>query len=434
MIISDRINDRRITRDWRVLCEDIGERRAGTPGETRAGEYIARQFTQAGLSGVHLEEFPCTSLRSSRTMVQAHEGRRWRTVPSNTLVGAPGTPGGKPVEGELVWLEMPENIGRFGRGSLRGKIAVIFGPLAAHVDQHRRLMAAAPAAVIQVDDRLPFDWCKSDGVYPVWARLHGMPVTVTVPYMTAWCWKQKGVRRARVGVKLRQISAISHNVVGELPGTDPRAAEIVISGHHDTQCGNPGADDNASGVMSVLELARVLAGRSRRRTIRFISFGTEEQLSVGSAAYVRAHRVAVRRVGLVVNFDSVASPLGHFQMWCAGPKTLAGTAAAALAKRGVDVVVKPEVTPFVDNFAFNWAGVPSLWFFRPNFPGGRWQHHSQHDTLANVSVTVLGQLLRAVAPYVAQLAAAPRWPFPRSLPPVQQQEARRLGRELFDLR
>ena len=311
---------------------------------------------------------------------------------------------------------------------------MIFGSLPTQLEQHRRLVAAAPAAVIHVDERLPFDWCKSDGVYPAWARLYGMPVTVTVPYRDAWRWRQAGVRRARVGVKLRQLSALSHNVIGEWPGTDPTAPEIIISGHHDTQCGNPGADDNASGVLATLELARVLATRPRRRTIRFISFGTEEQLSVGSAAYVRAHRAAVRRVGLVVNFDSVSSPLGHFEMWCAGPTGLARTASSALARRGVDVVVKPEVTPFVDNFAFNWAGVPSLWFFRPNFPGGRWQHHSQHDTLANVSVPVLARLLRAVAPFVAQLADAPRWPFPRSLPPAQQREARRLGRELFDLR
>jgi Zn-dependent M28 family amino/carboxypeptidase len=40
----------------------------------------------------------------------------------------------------------------------------------------------------------------------------------------------------------------------------------------------------------VLELARLLQPRPRRRTIRLISFGAEEQLSVGSTAYVRAHR------------------------------------------------------------------------------------------------------------------------------------------------
>jgi len=140
------IDERRLRRDWEVLCAEIGERRAGTENERRAAAYVGEQFTAAGLPDVHTEEFPCTSLRRAVPAVHARQGTRWVSVPAMTLVGAPGTPGGRAVEGELQWLEMPENAGRLTRNSLRGRIAVIFGPLPTVEAHHCALVAAAPLA------------------------------------------------------------------------------------------------------------------------------------------------------------------------------------------------------------------------------------------------------------------------------------------------
>ena len=425
------INRRRLIGDWQMLCQRIGERLAGTQSELRAASYIEKNFKGAGLQDVHMENFPCTSLQWANTKVETQHGRRWSSVPSRSLVGAPATPGGMAVEGEMQWLEMPENAVRLKRGSLRGRIAVIFGPLPTVQAHHRALVAAAPAAVIHVDDRLPFNWPKSDGVYPLWVRRYGMPTTVTVPYTAAWAWRRMGVHRARVQVQVEQVTGISQNVIGVLPGRDPRLSEVIMMAHHDTQSGNPGADDNASGVVCILELARLLSGRSHRRTLRFISFGTEEQLSVGSAAYVERHRAEMKNTGLVINFDSVASHLGHFELSCIGSEMLARYAVKALALRGLDLGLRTEVTPFLDNFPLNRAGVPSWAFFRSNFPGGRWQHHSPHDTLENVSVDKVIQLLTAVAPVVKRLAEQALWPFPRGISAAQRITARHLGRELY---
>lgn len=379
-----------------------------------------------------IAEFPCTSLVTAKSRVQAWLGGRWRAVEAQTLVGAPGTPDGRTVEGEIVWLEMPEGRAVLKRGALRGKIAVLFGPLPTRVEHHRQLVAAQPSAVIHVDERLPFPWAKSDGVYPAWVKRHGMPPTVTVPYTEAWQWRQTGVNRLRVGVRIVQRTAQSQNVCAELPGTSPHLPALVLTAHHDTQCGNPGADDNASGVVALLALARGLAAVPRRRTIRFISFGCEEQLSVGSAAYVAAHRAEVRGVGLVVNFDSVASPLGHLELWRVGPEALGAMTERWLGRAGVGVRTSAEVSPFFDTFPFNRAGVPSLCFYRPNFSGGRWQHHSRHDTLANVSVAELARLVDAVAPLVRELANRTVWPFSRTFPADQRRVVRRSGTELFE--
>jgi hypothetical protein len=268
-------------------------------------------------------------------------------------------------------------------------------------------------------------------VYPHWAHTHGMPPTLTVPYTEAWRWRRDGVRRLKVRIAADLSRGTSHNVVAERRGLDPALPALVLTAHHDTQCGNPGADDNASGVVSLLALAPVIAAARLKRTVRMVSFGTEEQLSVGSAAYVREHRVGPADTGLVINFDSVSSPLGHWMLSVAGGEPLARLAAREFARHELDVAVCREITPFSDHFPFNLAGVPSLWFMRTNFVGGRWQHHSPHDNLDNVSAVELQRMLRAVAPFVLTLASRAPWPEGLALPPAEHAAARKLGRELF---
>ncbi len=422
-----------IWHDWRQLCETIGERRAGTAGEARAAAYIAGAFRAAGVEAVSLEEFPCTSARSAVALVHEARGAAWHPVEARALVGAPSTPG--PVEGDLVWLELPEGARALRPRSLRGKILAVFGPLPTSLALHRRLLAADPLAVIHVDDRLPFAWAKNDGVYPYWAKKYGMKPTLAVPYLEAWRWRREAVARVRVHVTVDLQPGTSQNVVAELPGADPRLPALVFTAHHDTQCHNVGADDNASGVVCLLALARALAPAFARRrplrTVRLISFGTEEQLSVGSAVYAQRHRVSPRDVGFVINFDSVASPLGHVLMSTAGAPAVADWCVRRLAAHGLDVAVQPELCPFSDQFPFNRAGISSIWFFRPNFAGGRWQHHSTADNLDNVSVPEIQRLLGAVLPLARKLAAAKKLPFPAKLSPAQHAEARAIGRALY---
>lgn len=424
------VDRRRLWRDWEVLCRDIGERRAGTPEEYRAASFVARRLTTVGLKNVEVLEFPCLSHRSSRVDLAAREGGRWRRADARILAGAPGCAAG---ERELVWLEMPEEAARLAPGSLRGRVAAVFGSLPTSARDHRRLVAAAPDAVIHIDERLPFAWTKSDGVYPEWVRRYGMPTTVAMAYLDAWRWRKAGVNRVRLGASVQLEPALSPTVSAVLPGRDPQLPEILVLAHHDTQAGNVGADDNASGVVGLLEIARLLAKRRGRlrRGIRFLSFGAEEQLSVGAAAYVRAHVADRGRWGLVVNLDSVSSPLGHWEMYCVGDRALARHAQAALGERGLSVATKPEVTPFGDIFPFNWAGVPSVWFFRTNTPGARWQHHSPADSLENVSVDAVARLVGALVPMIGDLAGAAQWPFGARPPLAQRRIIAKLGQELF---
>jgi len=78
------------------------------------------------------------------------------------------------------------------------------------------------------------------------------------------------------------------NVVATKTGTLYPFQEYIVGAHYDS-VSNPGADDNASGVASVLEAARVLAPYESDYTIRFIAFDREEQGLHGSDSYAFNH-------------------------------------------------------------------------------------------------------------------------------------------------
>ncbi len=424
----------RIWKHWSHLCNRIGDRRAGSAGEQAAADYILNQFHRAGLQNVHDEPFPCLSVAKAVADIRMGRGRSFQKVPARILAGSPGTPGQRTVEGELVWVEMPEQAERLIRPSLRGKIVMLVGPLPTHADLHQRLVRCKPAAVIHVDDRLPFEWVKADGVYPTWVRRHGMPPTVTIPYRAAWDFRQRGATHARARLVVELKQSLSENVVGEIRGRRPELPVVLLGAHHDTQCDNIGADDNAAGVVALLELATRLSSRRPMRTIRFVSFGAEEQLSVGAARYVAAHRGEMSSIGAVLNIDSVASPLGHHWILRAGRPAFGAWLMRHLSRLGLDAVEKPDAMPFADHFPFSVFGVPAATFLRPNMDSGmRWQHHSVYDNLANVSVDELERVIRAAGGLTTLLAGTARWPFSRGLGPEQRAESVRMARELYDL-
>ena len=95
-----------------------------------------------------------------------------------------------------------------------------------------------------------------------------------------------------------------HNVVATLAGTDPARPWVVVGAHFDSVARSPGADDNASGVAALVEIARLIARRPERpaATMQFVGFNLEEiqdtllHFKVGSKFYVDRLQAQGRRV------------------------------------------------------------------------------------------------------------------------------------------
>jgi len=76
------------------------------------------------------------------------------------------------------------------------------------------------------------------------------------------------------------------NIIAEHAGTGTSPGVLELGTHYDTVDGSPGADDNASGVAAILEVARVLASVKTNRTVRFCFFALEEHGRDGSYYHV----------------------------------------------------------------------------------------------------------------------------------------------------
>jgi Zn-dependent M28 family amino/carboxypeptidase len=100
------------------------------------------------------------------------------------------------------------------------------------------------------------------------------------------------------------------NVEAVLEGTVCAAETVVVGAHYDTVVGCPGANDNATGVAAVLELAQRFSGRPQPRTIRFVAFVNEEPpffqtAHMGSAVYANAARSRGDRVVGMLSLETM---------------------------------------------------------------------------------------------------------------------------------
>lgn len=133
-----------------------------------------------------------------------------------------------------------------------------------------------------------------------------------------WIFDQFQGYSARLEVSYdtaRQGSTEVVSVIAVLPGVAEPEKRILVTAHYDSinqrdkaaEAPAPGADDDASGVGVVLELARVMSQYRFRKTIVFIAFAGEEIGLLGSTHYASRARAANERIEAVFNNDIVGA-------------------------------------------------------------------------------------------------------------------------------
>lgn len=107
-----------------------------------------------------------------------------------------------------------------------------------------------------------------------------------------------------------------NNLEAVLPGRVAADESIVAGAHYDSVAGTPGANDNASGVAALLELARMLAGTALPRTVRFIAFANEEAPffygdEMGSKRYADRARAQGERIAAMLSLETIGYYTGQ---------------------------------------------------------------------------------------------------------------------------
>lgn len=431
MASQARASSARIRRHWEVLCREIGHRSAGSEGERRAADYIASQMRKHGLDDVTQQSFTFPGWTSSRCTLRVGPTRPTRPVHSaRASVYSVATPGGG-VQGKLAYLQsgLPDDFHQ----PLRGRIGLLIGALPLGDEQvKQRLARSGLKALLNVDTRVPFAWPTSNGAAPQWVDGYHLP-TAGLAYADAVALAEQMPLAAHLNMRTRCLPDTSQNVLGQRTGWEHPDQVIVVSGHHDCVDETVGADDNGSGVIFMLELARLFARRRVRRTIRFVSYGVEERLSVGSYVHMRSLTPAQRRqVVLAINADAVSSTVGSDVVRVTGTRALLDLTRRTWQRHRHPAEIEAGLHAYSDHFPFNMVGVPSLSLGRPNLPGGsHWQLHSVHDDIEHVSADVLARTVDTTADLLQRVANAPRLPVPRRVDPPWSGAVARAARSLY---
>jgi hypothetical protein len=223
------------------------------------------------------------------------------------------------------------------------------------------------------------------------------------------------------------------NVVGILPGTNAKklADSIVLVDAHYDHIGRTGvaggcrpvgadsicngADDDASGTVAVLEIARVMKNRPRaERTIVFVATTGEEGGLVGTNWYLEhpvrplAAMSSNLEIEMIGRPDSLAGPVGY--AWLTGfeRSTMGETFAAAGLHISPDKRLSQSFFTRSDNIAFARRGIPAHTLSSFNL---HTDYHTATDDVAKVDFVHMAAVINAGAKAVEMLAngTAPQW-------------------------
>ena len=459
----------RFMRDVAWLADDAREGRGvGTKGLDASLGYVEEQLRALGLEpagddGSYRQRFDAPTALKAASATLVLDGK---ATPADAVVPAGFSVSGQ-VSAPVVYagygISAPKLEHDDYRGlDVKGKIVLVrrFAPEGGRfdVDAERRYSEArykawnarehgARALIIaDLADAGESQRPERELVRPVADTLGdaGLPV-VWVRRAVAAPLVGSGAHRARVEVRVETARVATANVVARLrAGGEARAGVVVIGAHVDhLGLGGPsslapgvsevhnGADDNASGVAAVLEIARALKKRrgELRRDVVFVAFSGEELGDLGSTAFTRTPPggLAMKDVEAMLNLDMVGRLREKLTVFGAETaRDWAQVVPPVCARQGLSCELAPGGYGASDQTPFYANGVPVLHFFT----GTHRDYHRPTDDARLINATGGAAVAALVAEVTIAVAGAERLEVQLGPAPPQMGDLRAAGASL----
>ncbi|WP_152664025.1 M20/M25/M40 family metallo-hydrolase [Sphingomonas sp. SRS2] len=405
---------------WEItegLTTEIGPRFAGSEAEARARDWAVAKLKALGFANVRIDAFDVPYWERGEAAAEIVA-----PFPQPLTLAALGNSGATPPKGlkaQVVGFDSIEALQSVDPASIKGKIVFVthrmaaaqdgshYGPVGLIRRSGPSIASKLGAAAILIrsigtdNHRVPHTGSQNwtDGARPIPALAlsnpdadqlervlkRGQPVTIALK-VTA---KTAGTRP-------------SGNVIAEVPGRDPAAGIVLVSGHLDSWDLGTGAIDDAAGVAVTAAAAkRIMDAGQPLRTIRVVWFGAEEIGLLGGKDYALKH--GGEKHHFLAESDFGADRIWRFETSVAEsalPRMKAiGT---ALAPLGVVQGGKNGDASGSDISEIAKLGMPVLELSQD---GTRYfdLHHTSDDTLDKIDPV---QLRQNVAAWTAMLAVA----------------------------
>jgi len=421
----------------------------------QAAQFMLQRAREYGLTDVHSEQLPIDGTKTYGLMRSyfawtVEEGRLWEVRPQHLLLGDWKTDPirladysrSADVEAALVDVGNGARAEDYSGKDVRGKIVLADGMLARV--QELAIGKLGAAGIVSDMPNQTTAWSGLDPTLVRWGHLDarqpsGFAFMVSRQTAEALRARLRNGERIVLNAHVKATVGPGHwtVVTGTIPGSDSAAGEIVYSCHLDHE--RPGANDNGSGCVTILESARILARLIEsgalprpKRTLRFV-WGPEVE---GTMAFLATHTEIKQRLRANIHMDMVGGdPFKNKSVFhvtgtpwslpsfvtdvgaafldtirTAASDYAAGDAPASegiVETRAGEVGTRNEliadVTPYSagsdhDDYDSSTIGVPSLYL-------RDWPDiyiHTDHDSLAQIDATKLRRvaLLGAASGYV----------------------------------
>lgn len=309
----------------RELSDNFGGRLSGSPAYNRAVDWAVAQFRSYGIQNVRIEPFTLPNgWQRGPTQGQMLSPMN-RPLHIESLGWAPSTPPGG-VKGGIVLIDdVSADAIKVKAAQIKGKIVLLdfqkifeegeWKAFPALMASAQLLKDAGALAVINPSR-------TENNVISAFSldfNAHESPLPEAEIGMEDSELIRRELQKGPVAIQFELHNITSgptqvNNVVAEIRGSEKPDEWILIGAHLDSWDFGTGAEDNGTGAVSVLEVARAIAvsGKAPKRSIRFALWGGEEQGILGSYHYVQAHRNELDKCVAVLNTDNGA---GHPKGW-----------------------------------------------------------------------------------------------------------------------
>ena len=208
----------------------------------------------------------------------------------------------------------------------------------------------------------------------------------------------------------------SYNAIAEIPGTDKAKEVVMLGGHLDSWHSATGATDNAIGVATMMEAARILQalGVKPRRTIRVVGWGGEEQGLLGSKAYVEQHFGTAENpkpeFATFNGYFNIDGGTGQFRIASIFGPSEAGEVLSQIFKPFEDIGIygatttRGRNTGGTDSTSFNAAGLPGIGLSQDGIEYNSHTWHSNLDTYERIVENDVKRSAIAIASAVYHVA------------------------------
>lgn len=403
----------------RLAGAEFAGRLTGTPGYAAAARWMAAELKAAGLRALpehpdYLQRFPATVTgveSATMELLPADENGEPRRLGYFKEFLPLLYSGSGDVTAEVVFVGLGITAPEMGRDDyagldVKGKVVMtVRGAPKDGRDWHAHNSHRARTANARAHGAAGYLFAESAGANPNGTSIPDLPMAdiseemgntilasskLTLEHLHT-VLEKGGVASFATGHKVHlavrakpALESEGANVVAVLPGRDPKlAGEYVVIGAHLDHCGSwpvllPGADDNASGSATVLEIARAVARLRPRpqRSLVLVFFGGEEEGLLGSTFFVEHPPASLKRCVGVFNLDMEGVGSGA---WVAGGKNFPELFRLLERARdrlevGVKLIAgRSEGEARSDHGPFQAAGIPAVSLF-----GASESHHGTH--------------------------------------------------------